>query len=164
MRGRLALGLGVAVLVLVLDQLSKWWIVTDVMNPLRILDITPFLNIVLVRNRGASFGMFGEQGEWATWGLTLVALAIGIGLVVWMWRAQRTWIVAGLGMIVGGAAGNLIDRVRYGAVTDFLDFYWGDLHWPAFNLADSAITVGVVILLADALIGRGGKTKNGANA
>jgi signal peptidase II len=158
MRRLPAFGLSVAALVLVLDQLSKWWIVADVMNPLRILEVTPFFNIVLVRNRGVSFGMFGGGGEWAPWLLTLVALAIGVGLTIWMLRARHVWVVVALGMIVGGAAGNVIDRLRFGAVTDFLDFHWGELHWPAFNLADSAITVGVVILLADALIGRGRKT------
>jgi signal peptidase II len=151
------LGLGIAVLVFALDQLTKWWIVTDVMDPLRILEITPFLNIVLVRNRGASFGMLNDGGEWGPWLLTALAVVIAVGLLVWLWRARSSWVAVALGMIIGGAAGNVIDRLRFGAVTDFLDAHWGELHWPAFNLADSAITVGVVILLADALIGRGGK-------
>jgi signal peptidase II len=151
-------GLGITVLVLVLDQLSKWWIVSDVMNPLRILEITPFLNIVLVRNRGASFGMLNNGGEWGPWLLTVLAAAIAVGLLFWLWRARTAWVVVALGMIIGGAAGNVIDRLRFGAVTDFLDAHWGELHWPAFNLADSAISVGVVILLADALIGRGRKS------
>lgn len=157
MSRRAGWGFAVAALVIALDQLSKWWIVADVVNPLRILEITPFFNVVLVRNRGASFGMLGGGGEWAPWLLTLVALAIGVGLAIWMLRARHVWVVVALGMIVGGAAGNVIDRLRFGAVTDFLDFHWGDLHWPAFNLADSAISVGVTILLADALIGRGRK-------
>ena len=152
------LGLGIAALVLVLDQLTKWWIVADVMNPLRILEITPFLNIVLVRNRGASFGLLNNGGEWGPWLLTVLAVAIGVGLLAWLWRAQSAWVAVALGMIIGGAVGNVIDRLRFGAVTDFLDAHWNDLHWPAFNLADSAISVGVVILLADALIGRGGKS------
>jgi signal peptidase II len=151
------LGLGIAVLVFALDQLTKWWIVTDVMDPLRILEITPFLNIVLVRNRGASFGMLNDGGEWGPWLLTALAVVIAVGLLVWLWRARSSWVAVALGMIIGGAAGNVIDRLRFGAVTDFLDAHWGELHWPAFNLADSAITVGVVILLADSLIGRSGK-------
>jgi signal peptidase II len=159
MRRLTSLGLAAAVVVLALDQISKWWIVAVAMNPLRIWEITPFFNIVLVRNRGASFGFLGGGGEWAPWVLTAVALVIGAGLIVWLWRANRAWLAFALGMIIGGAAGNLIDRLRLGAVVDFLDFHLGDAyHWPAFNLADSAITVGVVILLADALIGRGGKT------
>lgn len=152
------LGLGIAALVCALDQLSKWWIVADVMNPLRILEITPFFNIVLVRNRGASFGMLNNGGEWGPWLLTALAFAIGVGLLAWLWRARSVWVAVALGMILGGAVGNVIDRLRFGAVIDFLDAHWGDLHWPAFNLADSAISVGVVILLADALIGRGGKS------
>ena len=152
------LGLGIAVLVFVLDQLTKWWIVTDVMNPPRIVEIVPFFNIVLVRNRGASFGMLNNGGEWGPLLLTVLAFAIAVGLLVWLWRARSSWVAVALGMIIGGAAGNVIDRLRFGAVIDFLDAHVGELHWPAFNLADSAITVGVVILLADSLIGRSGKS------
>jgi signal peptidase II len=102
--------------------------------------------------------MLNNGGEWAPWLLTVLAVAIGVGLLVWLWRARSIWVAVALGMILGGAVGNVIDRLRFGAVTDFLDAHWGELHWPAFNLADSAISVGVVILLADALIGRGGKS------
>lgn len=153
-----AWGLGIAAVVFALDQLTKWWIIHVVENPLRILEITPFFNIVLVRNRGVSFGMMAQDEAWGKWLLVVLALAIAGGLLVWLFRARGTWVAVALGLIIGGAAGNVLDRFRFGGVTDFLDLHWGDVyHWPAFNLADSAITVGVVILLADALIGRGGK-------
>jgi len=149
-----ALGLAIAVAILILDQLSKWWIVADVLNPLRIIEITPFFNIVLVRNLGASFGLLGGAGDWGPWVLTAFAVAIATGLGIWLARTNTVWVATALGLVIGGAAGNVTDRLRFGAVIDFLDFHLGDYHWPAFNLADSAITVGVAILLADALIGR----------
>lgn len=149
-----ALGLAIAAAILILDQLSKWWIVADVLNPLRIIEITPFFNIVLVRNLGASFGLLGGAGDWGPWVLTALAVAIATGLGIWLARTNTVWVATALGLVIGGAAGNVTDRLRFGAVIDFLDFHLGDYHWPAFNLADSAITVGVAILLADALIGR----------
>jgi signal peptidase II len=152
------LGITVAAATIVLDQLTKWWIVADVMNPMRILEIAPFFNVVLVMNRGASFGLLGGGGDWAPWALVALAAVIVTGLGIWLARTPSRWIGAAVGLVIGGAIGNVIDRLRLGAVIDFLDFHAGDLHWPAFNLADSAITVGVAILLVDALIGRRSKT------
>jgi signal peptidase II len=152
------LGVAVAAATVVLDQLSKWWILADVMNPPRIIEITPFFNVVLVMNRGASFGLMGGSGDWGPWALVALAVVIVTGLGIWLARTPSRWVGAAVGLVIGGAIGNVIDRLRYGAVIDFLDFHAGDLHWPAFNLADSAITVGVGILLVDALIGKRGKT------
>jgi signal peptidase II len=139
---------------MVLDQISKWWILAEVMNPPRVIEITPFFNLVLVLNRGASFGMLGGGGAWAPWALLALAAAILTGLGIWLARTPSRWVAAGLGLVIGGAVGNVVDRLRYGAVIDFLDFHLAGFHWPAFNLADSAITVGVGILLVDALIGK----------
>jgi signal peptidase II len=85
------------------------------------------------------------------WVLVLFALGISAALAIWLKNANERLLAAGLGLVIGGAVGNVIDRIRFGAVVDFLDFHWGDFHWPAFNLADSAITVGVVLLVLDAL-------------
>jgi signal peptidase II len=145
------LGLLLAVAVLVLDQLSKWWIMTVVMAPPKPVVLAPFFNIVLVFNRGVSFGMFGAAPHWMPWLLLGFALAVAGGLGVWLMRARNRWLGAGLGLVIGGAIGNAIDRVRLGAVVDFLDVHAAGYHWPAFNVADSAITVGVLLLLFDSL-------------
>lgn len=142
-------GLALAMVVLILDQASKWWILTDVMTPPRVIEVTGFFNLVLVWNPGISFGMFGDgEGRWLLAGL---AFAISVALVVWIARTARPCLVAALGLVVGGALGNALDRVIHGEVVDFLDFHLAGAHWPAFNLADSAITIGVVVMLVDSL-------------
>lgn len=142
-------GLGLAALVLILDQASKWWILLDVMAPPRMIEVTGFFNLVLVWNPGISFGMFGSgEGRWLLAGL---AAAIAVALVVWIARTVRPWLAVALGLVVGGALGNALDRVIHGEVVDFLDFHLAGAHWPAFNLADSAITVGVIVMLVDSL-------------
>ena len=115
------------------------------------VEILPFFNLVLVWNRGISFGMFGG-GALPPWLLGAIAVAVILALVIWLRRVETRLLAATIGLVIGGAAGNVIDRFRFGAVADFLDLHWGDYHWPAFNLADAAITVGVVILLIDALL------------
>jgi signal peptidase II len=150
--GRLAMprrGLILAALVLVLDQASKWWILLDVMAPPRMIEVTGFFNLVLVWNPGISFGLFGGGG--GRWLLAGLAVAIAVALVVWMVRTVRPWLAVALGLVVGGALGNALDRLIHGRVVDFLDFHLAGFHWPAFNLADSAITVGVVVMLVDSL-------------
>jgi signal peptidase II len=95
--------------------------------------------------------MFGAAPHWMPWLLLGFALAVAGGLGVWLMRARNRWLGAGLGLVIGGAIGNAIDRVRLGAVVDFLDVHAAGYHWPAFNVADSAITVGVLLLLFDSL-------------
>ena len=146
------LGLSLAALVVGLDQASKRWILADVMDPPRVIPVTPFFNIVVVWNRGVSFGILNQESAWVPWLLTALALAICIGLFIWLRRADGRWLAGGLGLIIGGALGNVIDRVRFGAVFDFLDVHAAGYHWPAFNVADAAITVGVATLLIDSLI------------
>lgn len=115
--------------------------------------ITPFFNIVLTLNKGISFGMLSQM-PWMTPNiLSLLAIAIVLILAIWLWRTTEAWTSLALGIIIGGAIGNLIDRLRYGAVVDFLDFHLNDLHWPAFNVADAAVSIGVAILLLAAVFG-----------
>lgn len=147
-------GLTLAGLAVVLDQLTKWVILAQVMDPPRVIPVLPFFNLVLVHNRGASFGILNINAAWVPWLLTSIAVIVAGVLLVWLRRAETRLLAASLGLIVGGAAGNVIDRIAYGAVVDFLDIYAGRYHWPAFNVADSAIAVGVAILLIDALISR----------
>jgi signal peptidase II len=147
-------GLGLAALVLSLDQVTKWWILDVIMQPPRVIPVTPFFNLVMWWNRGISFGFLDSSTTTGPWLLSLAALAITAVLVVWLYRAERLGVALGIGLIIGGALGNLVDRARWGAVLDFLDFYAGDYHWPAFNVADSGITVGAAVLILDSLFHR----------
>ena len=155
----LRFGLLLAAAVAVLDQISKLWIVLDVMAPPRVIEVTPFFNIVMVWNRGVTFGLLSDSAPWTQYAVGAVALAVTAALVVWLARATSRLLAAGLGLVIGGAIGNLVDRAVHGAVADFLDFHAFGYHWPAFNVADAAITVGVAALLLDGLIGgpRGNK-------
>jgi len=137
-----------ALLLLVLDQLSKLWVLS-VFEPYEVLPVLPVFNLTLVFNPGAAFSFLSDAGGWQRTFFIVLSSLISIGLVVWLIRLRRGERLTGiaLGMILGGALGNLIDRIRLGKVVDFLDFYWQQWHWPTFNLADSAITVGVVIML-----------------
>lgn len=151
------LGLGIALLVMVLDQISKLVILYLVMDPPRLIPVLPGFNLTLVFNRGVSWGALDWLGPWA---LIVLAVAISGGLAVWLRKAETTLLACAIGMVIGGAIGNVIDRVRLGAVVDFLDFYvpgTGWPHWPAFNVADSAIVVGVGLILLDALFAEHGK-------
>lgn len=147
----LRLGLIVATMIVVADRLVKWWAIGALAEEPFGVEILPFLNLVLVWNRGISFGMFGG-GVLPAWLLGAVALAVTLALVIWLRRVETRLLAATIGLVIGGAVGNVIDRFRFGAVADFLDLHWGAYHWPAFNLADAAISVGVVILLIDALL------------
>lgn len=144
-------GLALFLPVLVLDQLSKW-LVLRALDPLDPVAVTPFFNLVLVWNRGVTFGMFREAGAWGPWLLTAAALAIGGFLVYWLRRETRPLARIALWLVLAGAVGNVIDRVRFGAVVDFLDFHVSGYHWPAFNVADSAIVIGAGLILLDSLL------------
>lgn len=148
------LGAAVAAVVLVLDQLSKWWVVTRLMSPPRVIEITPFFNFVMWWNKGVSFGLFASAPGWGRWALVVLALVITVVLAIWLVKVNHKLLAVAIGLVIGGAVGNVIDRIRFAAVADFLDFYVGPWHWPAFNLADSAITVGVGLLLIDAFLAR----------
>jgi signal peptidase II len=144
-------GLLIALLVVVLDQISKWWILLAVMNPPQFIEILPVFNLVLTWNRGVSFGLFHTDSAASPWILSALALVIAGMLVYWLRRAEGKLMPFALGLIIGGAVGNVIDRMVHGAVVDFLDVHWGTYHWPAFNVADSGITVGAILLIVDSL-------------
>jgi signal peptidase II len=161
--GRLKLGLGIAALVLALDQALKaamlHW-VFDLRPPIGPhswhppIEITSFFNLVMVWNPGISFGLLDGGAAWMRWLLAGLALAVVAGLILWLRRIDRGWLGAAVGLVIGGAIGNLIDRLRFGAVADFLDFHLLGYHWYAFNIADSAIVIGVAVLLVDGLFAR----------
>jgi signal peptidase II len=149
----LARGLATAAAVTALDQLTKAAVLAFFAG--RILGeheaITSFFNLALTYNRGISFGLFNGVAGVNAFVFSLAAAAIVGVLVYWLSRASTRLLAVAIGLIIGGAVGNVIDRIRLGAVVDFLDFHIGSLHWPAFNLADSAICIGVAAMLMDSL-------------
>jgi len=157
--GFLPLGLVLALAILIVDQATKWWIVFDVMAPPRTIAVFPSFNLVMGWNRGVSFGMFDSDSPFNQWLLIALALIVVTVLAFWLKRAESRLIASALGLIIGGALGNVIDRVHFGAVADFLDVYIGQYHWPAFNVADAGITVGAAILVLDSLFTGSRKNK-----
>ena len=145
------IGITLAVLILILDQASKWVVLNYLMVPPHTIPITSYFNIVLVWNRGVSFGLLSSNSPYGVWILTSIALGFSGILTRWIWQSETKLIAAGFGLILGGAVGNLTDRLRFGAVTDFLDFHAFGWHFWAFNIADSAITVGVTVILLEYL-------------
>ncbi len=148
---RTQLALGLAALVLLVDQVTKWLIVAVVMQPPRVIEVTSFFNLVLVHNTGISLGIWSGESTWKPWVLSGLALAIVAGLLVWLRHQTRMLPSLAIGLIVGGAVGNVIDRWHAPGVIDFLDFHAFGWHYWAFNVADSAITIGVVLLVFDGL-------------
>jgi signal peptidase II len=157
----LGLGLAAAAVVAVLDQLTKGLVfgvfglafLAPPPEPPRAspVELAGFFDLVTVWNYGVSFGLGNFGSRAGSLAFTALAAVIVVALVVWLRRAERRIVALALGLVIGGAAGNVVDRLRFGAVFDFLDFHVWGWHWPAFNLADSAITVGVALLLLDAL-------------
>ena len=145
--------LWISALVLVLDQATKAWI-QAAFQPGESLEILPFFNLVLAYNTGAAFSFLSDGGGWQRWLFIGLALVVAVVLLVWLRRLEEDDRMAGWGvaLVLGGAIGNVIDRIWLGHVVDFLDFYWAGWHWPAFNVADSAITCGVMLLLLDGFL------------
>lgn len=143
--------LSLSLVVIVLDQVSKLWVI-DVLQYGDGIALTSFFNLVHARNAGAAFSFLANESGWQRFFFIGIATAASI-LIVYLLRKHATerWFSLALSLVLGGALGNLIDRVRFGYVVDFLDFYYGAWHFPAFNVADSAITVGAALLIIDGL-------------
>lgn len=144
-------GLGAALCVLGLDQLTKWAVLGRFTQSPDVIPVTSFFNLLLTWNKGVSFGMFNSGTEDTILILTIIPTLITLALLVLLWQSRAKLPALALGAIMGGALGNIIDRIRFKGVVDFLDFHIANYHWPAFNIADSAITIGVALLLIDAL-------------
>ena len=138
--------------VLLLDQVSKW-VVDQQMGLFETIALVPSFQLTYLRNQGAAFSFLSSAGGWQRWFFIALALAASVLIIRWLSRLPREAVreACAWALILGGAIGNLIDRIRFGYVIDFLDVYYQDWHWPAFNVADSAITVGVALLLLDSL-------------
>ena len=147
----LMLWLGIAIVVVLMDQVSK-----ITMTRLLVYGqsevVNPFFNLVMVYNQGAAFSFLANSGGWQRWFFSALALAVSIS-IIWMLNrnASQRMFCWSLSLILGGAVGNLIDRLAYGHVIDFLDIHVGNWHWPAFNVADSAITIGAALFVLDEL-------------
>lgn len=150
------LGLAGAALALVLDQVTKQ-AALDLFSPAARVEVLPVLDFTLAWNRGVSFGFFGSGGV-PPWTFILISIGIVGFLAVLMWREASQFGALGYGLIVGGALGNVVDRAIYGAVVDFILAHWGEWSFPVFNVADTAITLGVVLILIDSLWPRGSST------
>lgn len=159
--------LGLSLIVICLDQLTKI-IATESLLMYKPVSILPGVNFTLMYNPGAAFSFLSDAGGWQRWFFTAIAMVVSVVILVWIHRVPRhdKWQLVALPLIFGGAIGNVIDRISYGHVIDFMDMYYngtdclpgfasylGECHWPAFNIADAAISVSVVILIIDGLFG-----------
>lgn len=159
---RFAVWMAVALIVVVADQLTKLAVIQYIDLYGRV-PLTSFINLTHQRNTGAAFSFLADAGGWQRWFFTVLALAVSLVIAGWLWRSRDSAplpLAAGLALVLGGAVGNLIDRVVHGYVTDFIQVWFGAWPFPSFNVADSAITVGAALLIVDALFisGREGKT------
>jgi signal peptidase II len=152
-RGRAAVWLLLSALVVLADQLSKSYI-TSHYGEFEFTTLLPVLDITRMHNVGAAFSFLATASGWQRWLFITLAVTVSIGIVVWLYRMPRSHglLACGLALVLGGAIGNVIDRIRLGAVVDFIHFHWDRAYFPAFNIADSAITVGAACLILDAML------------
>jgi signal peptidase II len=146
--------------VVLLDQVSKAYI-TRHFGEFEFTSVLPILDITCMHNVGAAFSFLASASGWQRWVFIGLAVCVSIAIIVWLWRlppGTRGLLAAGLALVLGGAIGNVIDRIRLGYVIDFIHFHWERAYFPAFNVADSAITVGAACLLLDALFDSKRKT------
>jgi lipoprotein signal peptidase len=151
---RLLIAGAAALLAFLVDQATKLWALEALWPPYQVVvEVLPVWNLRLGFNTGVTFGMFRDSAAGAVWALVLVKLGVVAVLLRWLWRAERRLEAFALGLVIGGALGNVLDRVRIGAVVDFLDWHYRGWHWPTFNMADVAIVCGVALLLFASLRG-----------
>jgi signal peptidase II len=151
-QGRAAKWLILSALVVLVDQLSKSYI-TGHYGEFEFTTVLPILDITCMHNVGAAFSFLAGASGWQRWLFIILAVGVSVAIVIWLFRMPRSKVLlaAGLSLVLGGALGNVVDRIRLGYVVDFIHFHWDRAYFPAFNVADSAITVGAAFLLLDAL-------------
>lgn len=144
--------LGISALIVALDQYSKGWILKN-FHEYQVQEILPVFNLTLVYNKGAAFSFLADAGGWQHYFFVISITLITTGLIVWLKRLRffDRWAATALAFIIGGALGNLIDRLLYGKVVDFLQWHWQSYYWPTFNVADIAITIGVTLMFIDSV-------------
>lgn len=149
-----SLGLYAALVILIADQVSKFYILNSLdLESAQTISLHPLVDLVLVWNRGISYGLFQQHADLGRYVLVAVSVAATIGFSIWLWRSSRFLPAFAIGLIAGGAIGNGIDRIIRGAVVDFILLHWGDWRWYVFNIADAAIVFGVALLLYDSWLG-----------
>ncbi len=155
---RFAFWLALAGLIVILDYWTKH-LASQNLELYRPVPITGWLNLTLAHNEGAAFSLLADAGGWQRWFFIIITVLISLVLLVWLWRQppDSRLLPTSLTLVLGGALGNLVDRIQQGYVVDFVDVHVAGWHWPAFNLADSAITVGVILLLIEGFMPRGRK-------
>tara|TARA_B100001093_G_scaffold149352_1_gene142079 strand:- start:373 stop:780 length:408 start_codon:yes stop_codon:yes gene_type:complete len=133
------------------------WALESFFLPPRVIEVFPWFNLVPVWNTGISFGMLADYSDWMPGIISGITIIISLVLLAWLFVAASVPIKLALSLILGGAVGNIIDRIRFGAVIDFVDIHFFGFHWPAFNIADSAITIGVALFLLDSFLKKSAK-------
>lgn len=142
-----------ATLIALCDQFTKSWVVRNVMSPPSYYPVASFIDFTLVWNKGITFGLMNRVNHLVMPYILIAASMVVLALLArWLWHTSSLLVTLALGSIMGGALGNIIDRIRYGAVVDFIDVYYGNYHWYTFNLADAAIVSGVILLSFDSLV------------
>jgi len=140
--------------IIALDQATKVWIERS-FQLYESVALLPVFDLTYLRNTGAAFSFLAGAGGWQRWFFTLLAMGVSVGIIVWLRGARaraQAWLAAGLALILGGALGNVVDRLRLGYVVDFVHVHWQEYYFPAFNVADAAITVGAVCVIIDTLL------------
>ena len=142
----------VALVVFILDQLTKY-IASTSLEMYQSIAVMPMFNWTLMHNTGAAFSFLADAGGWQRWFFAVIAVVVSVVIVLWIKRLEQheKWQAIALALILGGALGNVIDRIWLGYVVDFIDVYYEQWHWPAFNIADSAIFIGVVMIIIDSV-------------
>jgi len=143
--------------VILMDQLSKWYMIEKVLENTPFIKVNDYFNLVMTFNKGVSFSMFSDYGANGRLILILVGTIITIALLIWLWRATNWMLGFGLASIIGGAIGNLIDRFTHPGVIDFIQVHWENHYWPAFNVADSFITIGVGFIIVESFVNHKGE-------
>lgn len=157
--------LGLSLLIILLDQYSKT-VISHTMLLYQSIAIFPHFSLTYVQNTGAAFSFLSEAGGWQRWFFAILTTAISIWLVVWIYRLKhnQTLLAIALSLLLGGAIGNLIDRLIFGYVIDFIDIYYKNWHWPVFNVADMSISLGVFLILLEGFgVGSGAEGDNDLN-
>ncbi|MEQ8290336.1 MAG: signal peptidase II [Gammaproteobacteria bacterium] len=144
--------LGISALIIILDQLTKWLAVQS-LTLYQAVPVFPGFNLTLMHNTGAAFSFLSDAGGWQRWFFIVLAIGISIFIVFWLKSldADKRWLPVALAFVLGGAIGNVIDRIYLGYVVDFIEVYYSKYYWPAFNIADSAIFIGAIMLIIDAI-------------